>query len=298
MLDLIAHGWVGVVLSAALGLAFGSFSNVAIYRIPVVGLSVMRPTWSFCTSCHTTLGAQDNIPVLSWLMLRGRCRHCGSPVAWRYPAMELLVMALFVVFWWRLPLETGPDLARLAVAWVLVFYCVVVSAIDLELTIIPDVISLPGVALGLLVSALLPLLHHGHVAFDPATPQLSAVLAGAAGAAAGGGSLWLVGRLGNVLFARRIESAGMADAMGLGDVKWMAATGTVLGVEGVMFAILAACFLGALVGVLLKVAARVRGAADVAAIPFGPYLSAGVLLELGWPGLIWRAVAAVGPAPV
>jgi leader peptidase (prepilin peptidase)/N-methyltransferase len=297
MLDLIAHGWVGLLLSVSLGLAFGSFSNVAIYRIPIRGLSVSRPRWSFCTSCHTTLGLSDNIPVISWLLLGGRCRHCGSPVAWRYPAMELVVMALFVVFWWRMPPETGVGMARLSVAWVLCFYCVVVSAIDLELTIIPDVITLPGVALGLAVAVALPELHHPHMGFDPASPRTSALIAAGAGALAGGGSLWLVGRAGNILFARRIESAGMADAMGLGDVKWMAATGTVLGVEGVMLAILAACFVGALVGVVLKLVARARGAADVAAIPFGPYLSAGVLLELGWPGTVWTTLQGFGPTP-
>ena len=116
-------------------------------------------------------------------------------------------MALFVVFWWRMPPETAVGLARLGVAWVLCFYCVVVSAIDLELTIIPDVITLPGIALGLAVAAALPELHHPHMGFDPSSPRTSAMIAAAAGAVAGGGSLWLVGRLGNILFARRIESA-------------------------------------------------------------------------------------------
>ena len=294
-MDMLVQGWLGQALAVVLGLCVGSFANVAVYRLPRSGLSVMRPARSFCTSCRKTLSWSDNVPVVSWLALGRRCRYCGTPIPWRYPAVEILVAVLFALVWWRNPPVDGGAASRLAVYLVLTACCVVISAIDLEHTIIPDAITLPGLALGLLVSLALPLLHEGHAAYRAASPNTSSMIAGLLGALAGGGSLWLVGQVGNIFLRRRIEAAGVDDAMGLGDVKWMAFTGTVLGAESALLAILAACFIGALVGIVLKVVASIRKRDDVVGIPFGPFLSVGVVVELLWPGSTWDVFQRILP---
>ncbi|MCB9897238.1 MAG: prepilin peptidase [Planctomycetes bacterium] len=294
-MDMLVHGWLGPGLAVLLGLSVGSFANVAIYRLPLSGLSVMSPARSFCPSCRKTLAWSDNVPVASWIVLGRRCRYCSTPIPWRYPAVELLVGALFLLVWWRHPPEDGAALGRLAVYLAVTTCCVVISAIDLEHTIIPDAITLPGIALGLAASFALPGLHMTHAAWRASSPHTSSMIAGLLGALAGGGSLWLVGKVGNIFLRKRIEAAGVDDAMGLGDVKWMAFTGTVLGAESALLAILAACFIGALVGIVLKILAALRKRDDVVGIPFGPFLSAGVVVELLWPGSTWEVFQRILP---
>lgn len=288
-MESLTAGPSGIALAAAVGLCVGSFANVAIHRIPIEGLSVWKPARSFCPSCGTRLAWRENVPVLAWLLQRGRCRTCGTAISWRYPAVELLVAALFVLFWSVQPPVDAESLVLLLVRWSVAFTCVVVSAIDLQHFIIPDVITLPGTALGVLLSAALPALHEGGALWRPEQPHASAVVSALAGALAGGGSLWLVGRLGNVFLRKQIEEAGVEDAMGLGDVKWMAFAGTFLGPLLVLEAILTACFAGALVGIVMKLIARARGQGLVG-LPFGPFLSAGILVELVWPGAVWSVL--------
>ncbi len=290
--DLFA-GWVGWFVASFLGLSFGSFGNVAVYRIPRDGLSVRKPARSFCPRCSAPVTWRDNIPVLSWLLLRGRCRACGVSISWVYPAVELVTGLLFAGFWWRLGPPAGGAPVDVLVPWVMAFLCVVVSAIDLEHFIIPDVITLPGVALGLVASLAFPSLHAAHAMFDATSPHGSSLVVALTGMAAGGGSLWLVGRLGNLMLRNQVEAAGVEDAMGLGDVKWMAFAGTLLGPILVLEAILVGCFAGALVGILLKVHARVTGGDGPVGLPFGPFLSVGILLELAWPGLAWDVMTLI-----
>jgi leader peptidase (prepilin peptidase)/N-methyltransferase len=294
-MEALVEGWWGVCLASFLGLSVGSFANVAVYRVPREGLSVLRPSRSFCPACNAQLTWFDNVPLLSWLLLRGRCRSCRSPIAWRYPAVELLVGLLFVGSWLVFAPQAGGSWLPLMLAWVVCATCVVVSAIDLEHFIIPDVITLPGIALGLLASLTWPALHAAHEGFDAASPHGSSLVVAFMGLVACGGSLYLIGLLGNLMLKRQVQEAGVEDAMGLGDVKWMAFAGTFLGPLLVLEAILVGCFTGALVGIVLKVVARVRGGAGPVGLPFGPFLSIGILLELYQPGAAWAVMSLLRP---
>ena len=295
-MDAVLGGEIGAALAAMLGLMVGSFANVVIHRAPLEGASSFRPLRSFCPSCRRTLTWFENVPVLSWLMLRGRCRTCRSPISWRYPAIELLVGALFLGAWWVSPPVDAEGAVMFAIVAYLAATCAVVSIIDREHLIIPDTITKPGMALGLLVSLAWPALHEGHALFREASPHTSSLIAALGGALAGGGSLWLLGKVGSFFLRKQMEAAGVEDAMGFGDVKWMAHTGTFLGVGSALGAIAQAAFLGAIVGILGKLLARLRGGGEPAPIPFGPFLSIGVLVELAWPGGVWNWLMGVSGA--
>jgi leader peptidase (prepilin peptidase)/N-methyltransferase len=294
-MELLAHGWLGGTVAIFLGLCVGSFGNVAIHRIPREGLSVRKPARSFCPECRSQLTWFENIPLLSWVFQRGRCRSCDVWISVRYPLVELLVGLLFFAFWSLLAPTGDGSWVPLLAAWTMAALCVIVSAIDFELYIIPDVLTLPGIGLGLLASGLFPVLHEDHSWFRPEEPHGSSLVVGLAGMAVGGGSLWLMGRLGNLMLSRQVQEAGVEDAMGLGDVKWMAFAGTLLGPVLVLEAILVGCFAGSLVGIALKIGARITNRPGVVGLPFGPYLSLGILLGLAWPGAVWKAMTMLRP---
>lgn len=279
--------WLGVLIAAVLGSAVGSFANVVVYRSPRDGMSSLRPARSFCPSCRSGIAWFDNVPILSWIVLRGRCRSCRARISFRYPAVEVVMAALFAAAWWHAP-PTGPDAAaRLLVVWYLATASVIVTLVDLEHLIIPDAVTIPGIVIGLLASMTFPELHAGHPGFRDASPHLSALSAALLGIAAGGGSLYVVGRIGNVFLRKRLDQAGVEDSMGFGDVKWMAMAGAFLGAAWVLDAIMLACICGAVVGLVLIVIARISRQAAPVGIPFGPYLSAGLLVELAKPGAAW-----------
>lgn len=280
-------GWFGMAVALGLGLSVGSFGNVLIYRLPLERLSILKPARSFCPSCKTQLTWRDNVPVLGWLLLRGRCRHCNEQISARYPLIELIVGLLFAWIWWLQPPVDTQAAIHLAVMLYLATTCVVISAIDLEHTIIPDRVTLPGMAVGVLLSVAFPFLHAEHPPYDAMDPRATALLASLGGALAGGGSLWLFGKLGNLMLARQMAQAGVEDAMGFGDVKWMAFAGTLLGPLLVLDAILAACFVGAIVGLLAKLVAALRRTEAPPGMPFGPFLSMGILAQLMQPNLAW-----------
>jgi leader peptidase (prepilin peptidase) / N-methyltransferase len=229
---------------ALIGLAIGSFLNVCIYRIPR-GESIVFPG-SRCTSCGKALAAYHNIPVVSWLVLRGRCAFCRAPISARYPAIEALtgvVFALHGVFF-----EPGPLLiVRLAFASVLI----VLAFIDLDHRILPNRITLPGVAIGLALSVWLP-------------PGWRSALIGVA---IGGGVLWAIGEA--YFRLRGIEG------MGMGDVKMLGMVGAFLGWKAVILTLVLASFSGAFVGLAML---RLRENAMKYALPFGTFLSAGALV--------------------
>jgi leader peptidase (prepilin peptidase)/N-methyltransferase len=223
----------------ALGLVLGSFLNVVIARLPR-GESIVTPP-SRCPRCKKRIRPWDNVPVLSFVILRGRCRHCRRKISWRYPVVELLSGLLL----WLLVLRVGDPLllvpqaafllALLAIAW-----------IDLDTRTIPDVVTIPGVGLGLAASLFAP-------------PGLAAALLGAL---CGGVSLWLVGTL--------YERATNVPGMGGGDVKLAAMMGAFLGVGGVFGAIFLASLAGSVFGILLI--ALGKGSRRTA-IPFGTFLA-------------------------
>ena len=229
------------------GLLWGSFANVVIYRYPK-GQGVAFPR-SRCPKCETSIAWYDNIPVLSWLILRGRCRHCKGSISWRYPAVELLTGALFAAVFVRFGISWS-TLEYLVFVWGLV----VVSFIDLELMILPDIFTLSGIVLGLAGAAL-----------NPERDFMSSLY----GVLMGGGFLWLVAYL--YLLVRKEEG------MGGGDIKLLAWIGAVLGWTSVPFVVLASSLLGSLVGVGL---AWRRQAGLRSVIPFGPYLALAAIIFL------------------
>jgi leader peptidase (prepilin peptidase)/N-methyltransferase len=252
---------------AVLGAMIGSFLNVVIHRLPREE-SIVFPN-SRCPACGAAIKPYDNIPVLSYALLRGRCRACGSPISARYPAVELLVAALFALTFWhdRVTLALPFDLVFVAAVTALVF-------IDAEHMILPDVITLPGVGFALIARALVPNLYGLGFLFDGAMrgmPDWTVSLAGALfGALVGGGSLWLMGFLWEKL--RGVE------AMGLGDIKMMFMVGAYLGWAHTALTIFLAVIVGSLVGISLMIARRERDMRML--LPFGIFLGVGALVSL------------------
>ena len=231
----------GAVFAGILGLLVGSFLNVVVWRLPR-GESLVRPR-SRCPSCGTAIRPWDNIPVVSWLLLRGRCRDCGARIAPRYPLVELATGVLYA-----LVVVAKDDALDIALGLLLVTALVPIALIDLELRLIPNAITLPAAVAALVAGVVLDV---GHV-----PEQLIA------GAAAGGFFL--------------IAAAVRPGGMGMGDVKLAAMLGLYLG-RTVVPAIFAALILGVLVGAV--VIAR-KGAREgrKTGVPFGPFLAVGGLI--------------------
>lgn len=246
------------------GLVAGSFLNVCIRRIPA-GVSVVAPA-SRCPACQTPIRPYDNIPVVSYVLLRGRCRACGARISAIYPVVELLTAGLFVGCY----LAFGPTLA--ALKWALFSALIVVLVFtDLRERILPDAVNFTGLGLGLAFSLLVEI-GDGTAAwlgrrvlgfaFPPPAPVLSladAVL----GAAFGAGLLWLVGEGYFRLRGR--------EGMGLGDVKMMAMAGSFLGLQRTLMTILAGSLLGSVIGAAFILLSRKDENYE---LPFGTFLGA------------------------
>ena len=268
-------GWFLWTLAFCLGASIGSFLNVCIHRIPAEE-SIVRPS-SRCPGCRTPIAWYDNIPIVSWMVLGGRCRRCHATIAARYPFVELATGGLALLALWRL----GVTPAAL-VAFVFTAALLLITFIDFDHLFIPDEVSLPGIAIGLAVSALPGGIGLANAAF---------------GAALGGGLLWLV--------AWSYERATGAEGMGLGDVKLIAMMGAFLGWQAIPIILIVASIGGSLAGVLVifgphgrrqmaRVGRRlgwralpvfVRRAARRTAIPFGPFLALGAVVALYLPHL-------------
>ena len=229
------------------GAIIGSFLNVCIVRLPEAR-SVVRPP-SHCPVCRRDIAWYDNVPVVSYLLLRGRCRTCGTRISPLYPVVELLTGGLAVALWLRL----GPTLA-FAGYFAFIAALVTITFIDLDHRIIPDVISLPGIGVGLVVSLVSPLV----------TP-LDAVL----GALAGGGVLLAI--------AFGYQAIRGQEGMGGGDIKLLAMIGAFLGWRSVFVTLMVASLIGSLIGVGIMLYQR---ADTKLAIPFGPFLAGGALVSL------------------
>ena len=235
------------VVTLLFGAAIGSFLNVCIYRLPLHE-SIVFPA-SHCRVCATPLTWYDNLPLMSYLLRRGRCRFCGTAFSFRYFLVELLTALVAVALIYRFGL-TITALGYFAFSAALI----VITFIDLDYQIIPDVVSLPGAVAGVL--------------FSLVTPELS-LWNSLVGLVVGAGVLLAVA-LGYRLTTGR-------EGMGGGDVKLLAMIGAFLGWRAVPFTLFAASFLGSVVGV----AAMVRTNADSKlALPFGPFLSFGALCYL------------------
>lgn len=227
-----------------LGLAVGSFLNVCVHRIPRDQSLTLPP--SRCPACEYRLQWYDNIPVASYALLGGRCRKCRAPISIRYPVVELATMGLFVVhgavFGWSVFL-----IPRLLFACAMV----VLFAIDLEHHLLPNVITLPGIAIGLISSAVLP-------------PGIVEALMGAA---LGGGVLWLIGEA----YFRYSGQEGM----GGGDVKMLAMIGAFLGWKLVLVTLVLSSVAGSIVGLFVIV---IKRGGMKYALPYGTFLALGALV--------------------
>jgi leader peptidase (prepilin peptidase) / N-methyltransferase len=244
-----------LVLATIMGLAIGSFLNVVIYRLPL-GQSLLTPP-STCPSCGTRLRALDNIPVLSWLMLGGRCHRCKGAISPQYPLVEFVTAVLFLLVTWVTPM--GP---LLAARLILVVILIVLFGIDLHHQILPNSITLPGIAIGFLFSLTGP---PGWV------NSLLGILLGA-------GILYGIA---SAYYAVRRE-----EGLGMGDVKMLAMIGAFLGWKAVLVTLILSSFSGALVGIGLI--AFARGGMRLA-LPFGTFLSLGALAAMlvGEPLVTW-----------
>lgn len=239
--------WFLILWAGLVGLVVGSYLNVVAHRLPS-GESTVTPR-SRCPHCAAPIRARDNLPVVSWLLLRGRCRDCGEPIALRYPLIEATTGALFAGAVARFGF--GPEALAAALLSALL---VALAAIDFDHLWLPDKITLPGLALGLLLQLALP---------------RASLAKGLAGALLGAGIL--------LLLAGAWELLRGVEGMGLGDVKMLGMIGAFLGVAGVVVTLVVGTFLGSLAG--LALVARGRGGMD-AKLPFGVFLAAGGLVAL------------------
>lgn len=232
------------------GAIIGSFMNVLIYRIPR-GFRINLPSRSACIKCKHKLTWHENIPLFSYLILGGRCKYCRKKIGYRYPLVELLGAILFLAVYKNFGLSTTT-----------IYYCILatilisVTFIDLDFFIIPDSLSLSGIALGLLGSIFIE--DHSFV---------SALL----GAFFGGFIFWLLGWAYYQLTSR--------EGLGFGDVKLLAMIGAFTGIQGVFFTIVLSSLIGSLVGIVVML---VRRENLKMAIPYGPFLAIGALAHLFW----------------
>ena len=249
--------WLVWASTAAFGLVIGSFLNVCIHRLPL-RMSLSSPP-SRCASCNTPVAWRDNVPVLSYLLLGGRCRHCRAGISIVYPIVEIVTMGMFLVHVWVFGL-TALSAVRL------VFACamIVLFFIDLEHQILPNVITLPGVVAGLAASLFVP-------------PGIWSSLLGAL---LGGGLLWAIAEI--YVRVRGIEG------MGMGDVKMLGMIGAFLGAPLMALTLVLASFAGALTGVALMSGGR----GDLQRkLPFGTFLAAAAVFSSLWgqPLVDWYA---------
>jgi len=256
------------VIVLLFGLIVGSFLNVCIARIPLE-ISIVTPR-SYCPQCKTPIRWYDNLPLVSFAVLRGRCRTCGQHISWRYPLVELLNGLLYL---WAISEFGFTGEAVLVMA--LCSSLVVITFIDLDHQIIPDVITLPGMAIGLGAAPFFMTTLAGPLSFGlgsvlpPLGQYGTSFLNAFIGLVLGGAPLYLIGLLWEKL--RKVE------AMGGGDVKYMAMVGTFLGWKGAFLTIMLGAVAGSMVGVALIVLKKHQ--ADKV-IPFGPFLAFGTLLTL------------------
>ena len=235
-----------------IGAIIGSFLNVCIYRLPKKQSILFPP--SYCPHCKKSILWYDNIPILSYLVLMGRCGFCRKKISSRYLVVEVLTAALILLLYIAFGVQ-----AKLFVYSALISALIVATFIDIKTGEIPDEITLGGLVAGLAVSFGFPAI------FDTAS-RVMALKSSAIGALAGGGAIFAMGLFGKVLFKK--------EAMGGGDVKLMALVGSVLGWELALVAFFIAPFFGAAVGLPLKMIQRRE------TIPYGPYLSLGAVIVI------------------
>lgn len=236
----IAGAWVvGIV-----GAIIGSFLNVCIWRIPREE-SIVFPS-SHCPNCSHPIRFFDNVPIISWLILRGCCRDCGASISPRYPLVEALTAALAVLLYWKYGFSL-----QLLCAFLFTAALIVITFIDIDYQIIPDVISLPGIPLCFLAAV-----------FVMEVPFLESLI----GILVGGGILYVI--------AVGYEWITKREGMGGGDIKLLAMLGAFFGWKSLLFIVLCSSLTGAIVGVTAMI---IQGQDMKYAVPFGPFLALGAV---------------------
>lgn len=237
------------IFAFVLGATVGSFLNVCIYRIPR-GDSIIRPL-SHCPACNQPISFFDNIPLISFLLLRGRCRYCQTHISFRYPLVELLSALLSLGLFLKFGLSP-----HLFVYFILGWSLLAVTFIDLDTQTIPDIITLPGIILGFFASFLILQVKYWQLVL---------------GILLGGGILYMVAFLYHALTKK--------EGMGGGDIKLMAMIGAFLGYKSVLPVIFLASLIGTLVGIIIIIGWRKDRRY---AIPFGPFIALGTLMYIFW----------------
>ena len=240
---------VNGVIIFILGLIVGSFSNVCVYRIPKNG-SIIFPA-SRCPKCSSPIKPVDNIPLLSYILLKGRCRNCGNKISTQYPIVEFLTGLIYLI----ICLIYGLSIQSL-IYIILSSALIIIAFIDLNEQIVPDVISLPGIAIGFIISFFVP-----YISF----------INSALGVLVGGGIILIIALGGSAIFKK--------EAMGGGDVKLAAMIGAFLGWRYIIISLFLGFFLGALTGIIL-IMAKIKSREDV--VPFGPFIVLGSFISLLW----------------
>lgn len=244
--------WYFLTVSFLFGAITGSFLNVVIYRLPTQGMSIVKPR-SFCPSCKKPIAGYDNIPLFSYLLLQGKCRHCQTKIGIRYFCIELLT-GLFALGLFHLAFGVemfAPHVALIYFVFICAMICI--SFIDIDLFIIPDLISLPAIPIGLACSFFMP---QGFV---------SSLI----GAAIGAGALEAV-RRGYYLVTK-------TEGMGVGDIKLMGMIGAFLGWQAAPFSIMVGSLAGLVYGIIFVI---LPGKGRKTQIPFGPFLAFGAVLYI------------------
>ncbi len=240
----------------------GSFLNVCIYRLPREE-SILSPR-SHCPHCRKSLAWYDNVPLVSYLILKGKCRYCGGRIRARYFIVEFLTALLFLLLLGKFGLSFELPIY-------LIFTCglIIATFTDFEHWIIPDVVTYPGIILGLILSTVYPDLQRTALHWSKVcTGSWEGLLASLLGAISGGAFLYLVGTIG--------EKVAKKEAMGGGDVKLIAVVGAFLGWQLVALTIFLSALSGSLVGIVQKLK---KGESY---IPYGPYLALGAIISLLW----------------
>lgn len=237
--------YIYIIYFLLTGLAVGSFANVCIYRLPKKE-SVVSPR-SHCTACNTPIKARDNIPVLGYLLLKGKCRSCGEKISLIYPAIEVIIALLFTSVY-----------LKFGLSWECLIYAIVVptlviiTVIDIQHQIIPDKITLPGIVFGLICGS-----------------YMNGIWASFAGFLLGGGTFLLISEL----YFRLRKTAGM----GGGDIKYIAAAGALLGWQNILVVIFLSSLIGATAGIIGMASKKLD---FLSKIPFGPFLAIGTIAAI------------------
>lgn len=265
--------FIGYLFVFLIGAIIGSFLNVVIHRVPLEE-SIVFPN-SACPKCHQPIKSYDNLPILSWLILGGKCRNCKNSISPRYPAVELLTALVFLLVYWQIGFNWYLPIC-------LIFTSIIVSLvfIDSEHMILPDVITIPLFFLAVVARILYPIIfqtdffpdlkHFPLLGFSEMPAWLVSLIGAGLGALVGGGSLWLVGEIWKRL--RGIE------AMGFGDVKMMLGVGALLGWRLTLLTIFLGALTGSMVGIYYIAKDRENGLQ--AKLPFGIFLGIGSLIAI------------------